>query len=147
MEVLTDFPERIRPGMQVFIGTDHRPMRLASSRRHRAGLLVAFEGVLSPEQAAGLRNQLVMVRVDDLPPLAEGEYYHHQLLGLQVVTEGGELLGELAEILETGANDVYVVRTPDGGQVLLPAIEQVILEIELSAREMRVRLLPGLLAE
>jgi 16S rRNA processing protein RimM len=122
-------------------------MRLARSRRHSQGLLVAFEGIANPEAAAGLRNQLVLVRADDRPPLEDGEYYHHQLLGLQVITEVGSILGELVEILETGANDVYVVRPQQGNDILLPAIEEVVLSIDLPAGQICVRPLPGLLSE
>jgi len=147
LEVLTDFPERLKPGVWVFTGPDHRRMRMVRSRQHAAGLLVAFEGISTPEQAAGLRNQLVFVLAEDRPPLDEGEYYHHQLLGLQIVVEGGEAIGRLAEILETGANDVYVVRSPAGAEVLLPAIDEVILDVDLPAGQILIRLIPGLLSE
>lgn len=147
LEVLTDFPERLKPGTRVFLGPEHRPFRLARRRQHAQGLLVAFDGITNPEQAAQLRNQLVFVRADDRPPLEEGEYYHHQLLGLQVVTEEGAILGQLREILETGANDVYVVQSPQGADILLPAIGDVILDIDLPAGRIFVRPLPGLLSE
>jgi 16S rRNA processing protein RimM len=147
LEVLTDFPERLKPGTLVYIGQEHRPLRLARSRQHSQGLLVAFEGITSPEEAAKLRNQLVLVRADDRPSLEEGEYYHHQLLGLQVVTEKGQVLGQLVEILETGANDVYIVRSQESAEVLLPATEEVILSIDLQAGQILIRPLPGLLPE
>jgi len=79
------------------------------------------------------------VKAADLPRLPEGQYYHHQLLGLSVVDETGQVLGELAEILETGANDVYLVKTPLGKELLLPAIEDVILGVPLERKEMSVR--------
>ncbi|HLE50993.1 MAG TPA: ribosome maturation factor RimM [Anaerolineales bacterium] len=145
MEVLTDFPERLQPGVILYIGPQHKPLRLKSQRWHDRVMLVAFDGYSVREDAAQLRNQLVQVRADDRPPLPEGEYYHHQLLGLHVVDEADQLVGQLVEILETGANDVYVVRTPSGGQVLLPAIEAVVLDVDLGRGEMRVHLLPGLL--
>ncbi len=145
MVVLTDFPERLQPGVILYVGPQHQPLRLKSRRWHDRMMLVAFEGYTVREEVAVLRNQLVYVRADDRPPLPEGEYYYHQLLGLQVVDEDNQLLGELVEILETGANDVYVVRTPVGAQVLLPAIDDVILNIDLARRLMCVHLLPGLL--
>jgi 16S rRNA processing protein RimM len=79
------------------------------------------------------------------PELPEGEYYHHQLVGLNVVTDEGHELGVLADILETGANDVYVVRAADGNETLLPAIPSVVLEVKLADRQMRVHLLDGLI--
>jgi 16S rRNA processing protein RimM len=77
--------------------------------------------------------------------LPEGQYYQHQLIGLKVISDEGQALGQLAEILETGANDVYVVRGGGGKDVLLPAIEDVILGIDLDKKEMRVHVLPGLI--
>ena len=77
------------------------------------------------------------------PELPEGEYFHFQLLGLRVFTEAGEELGRLSEILETGSNDVYVVSGPDG-QILVPALSEVIQEIKLSEKIMVVRLPDGL---
>lgn len=145
MEVLTDFPERLRPGMQLYIGPDYRSIHLKSRRWHRDSLLVSFKGYEDREQIGELRSQIVYVPVDDRPPLEEGEYYHHQLLGLRVIDEEGRLLGELKEILETGANDVYVVLPESGPSILIPAIYPVILEINLEEGEMRVHLLPGLL--
>ncbi len=144
MEVHTDFPERLQVGVRVFVGEDRLPLSIVGRRGHARGLLIAFDGVETREQAATLRNQYVYVLAADRPPLPEGEYYHHQLLGLQVVDENGRLLGKLTEILETGANDVYIVRTPKGRDLLLPAIDEVVLDVDLARRQMRVHLLPGL---
>ena len=74
----------------------------------------------------------------------EGELYQHELFGFEVVDDNGNLLGELVEILETGANDVYVVKNASGKEILLPAIPSVILETDPARRLMRVHLLEGL---
>ena len=145
MSEQTDFPERIKPGDVVFVGVEHHPVHIRSRRPHAKGLLVAFDEYHSREDVGELRNKVVFVRADDRPPLPEGEYYHHQLIGLRVVTDGDLELGILAEILETGANDVYIVRPESGPDVLLPAIEETILDIDLEAGILRVHLLPGLL--
>ncbi len=139
MEVITSFPERLRARKTVYVGDEHAPMRLTHVRRQDTALLVCFEGLEDVDAVAHLRNQMVYVKAENLPALPEGEYYHHQLLGLQVVDEGGRPLGFLSEILETGANDVYLVINPEGEELLLPAIEDVILEVNLDRREMRVR--------
>ena len=89
---------------------------------------------------------MVQVPREEAIPLEEGEYYYFQLVGLTVETESGERLGRLAEVLETGANDVYVVRGPRG-EVLLPAVEDVIRQVDLESRRVVVRLLPGMLPE
>ena len=147
MDILTDFPERLQPGATIYIGADYRSFTIRSLRPHRGGLLVAFDPYNDPESVGILRNQLVYVRADDRPPLPEGEYYHHQLLGLHVISDQGQSLGYLTKILETGANDVYVVRPECGPEILLPAIETVILDIDLERGEIHVHLLPGLLSE
>lgn len=144
MEVLTDFPQRLRVGTKLFVGENHAPATLASVRGHNDGLLVRFRGVENPEQAGKYRGKAVFVRADDRPPLPEGEFYHHEVIGLRVVSEQDEELGILSEILITGANEVYIVKRPDGRDLLLPAIEDVILKIDPEAGLVRVRLLPGL---
>ena len=145
MDLHTDFPERLRDGRKLFVGEEHKPVTLAGARPHAKGMLVRFKGIDSPEAAGELRNQWVYVRVADVPRLPEGRLYQHELFGLRVVDEDGQPLGELVEIIETGANDVYVVRDPSGGEILLPAIPSVILEIDAERHTMRVHLLEGLL--
>lgn len=136
MDVLTDFPERLVVGRRVYLGEAHRPTRIRSVRPADRAVLIAFEGFEDRDQVLELRNTYLYVRSDELPPLPEGEYYHHQLLGLQVVDAQGQGLGILVEILETGANDVYVVRSESGEEILLPAIEGVILEVDLEGRRL-----------
>lgn len=147
MDVLTDFPERLKPGVTVYLGEHHEPHRIHNIRGHDQALLVTFDGYQNPEGVGVFRNTMVYVRVNELPPLPDGEYYHHQLLDLQVFREDGEYLGILAEILVTGANDVYVIETDDGTEILLPAINDVIREIDLERGQIRVHLLPGLLPD
>jgi 16S rRNA processing protein RimM len=144
MNLHTDFPERLQSGRKLWVGDEHRPVELASARPHAKGMLVKFKGVESPEEAGRLRNQWVYVRASDVPRLPEGKLYQHELYGFDVVDEHGGPLGQLVEILETGANDVYVVRNEDGTEILLPAIPSVILEINAPLRLMRVHVLEGL---
>ena len=146
MSVWTEFPERLQSGVQVFLGEAHQPVHIRSVRSHGDGLLLAFDEYFSREEVGLFRNTLVMVRTDDRPLLEEGELYIHQLLGLAVVEDdSGRPLGTLVEVLETGANDVYIVKDQHGVDLLLPAIESVIVAIDLPNRQIRVHLLPGLL--
>ena len=145
MDLHTDFPERLREGRKLYVGDEHKPVTLSGARPHAKGMLVMFKGIESPEAAGELRNQWVYVRAADVPRLPEGKLYQHQLFGFRVVDEDGGPLGELVEIIETGANDVYVVRDANGGEILLPAIPSVILELDSERRTMRVHLLEGLL--
>jgi 16S rRNA processing protein RimM len=139
MDVLTDFPERLLSGKTVYVGDYHEPKRIASIRGHNVEKIIRFSGVETPEEAGKYRNMNMFVKADSLPELPEGEYYHHQLIGMNVVDESGQSLGRLESIIETGANDVYVVKTPEGKELLLPAVEEVILEIDPESQEMRVR--------
>ena len=143
LQVLTDFPERLQAGGTVYVGEAAVPQVLTRVRFANKHLIVHLAGCDDMDAGQGFRNQLVQVRLEAAAPLREGQYYHHQLVGLAVITEEGESLGQLDEILETGANDVYVVKN-DQGEVLLPAITSVIRRIDLKAGVMTVHLLDGL---
>lgn len=145
MDVYTDFPERLEVGVVVYIGPQHKPIQIARRRPHPRGLMLSFEGFQSREAVADLRNLLVQVPTADRPALPDGEYYQHQLLGLQVIDEGGLELGLVTAIIETGANDVFVVKDKEGSEVLIPDIEPVILDIDLGEKQIKVHMLPGLL--
>lgn len=147
MEVITDFPERLKPNTQVFVGDSHQPMTLAEARFHNEGLLIKFNGVDTPEEAGRYRNQLVYVTAADRPPLPKGRYYHHELIGFEVVDEDDQPIGVLSEVMQTGANDVYVVTRPGAREILLPAIASVVLDIEAGRRFIRVHLLDGLIED
>ena len=144
MDLHTGFPERLRSGRELFVGEEHKAMTLAGARPHAKGMLVKFKGIETPEDAGQLRNQWVYVRAADVPSLPEGKLYQHELFGFGVVDEDGNRLGELVEIIETGANDVYVIKGESGKEILLPAIPSVILETDPARRLMRVHLLEGL---
>lgn len=147
MEVLTDFPERLHRGATVLVGEGHVPHKIRSQRWHNQAMLISFQGITNPEQAGELRNQTVFVRAADIPALEEGEYYHHQLIGMQVVSETGRLLGKVREILETGANDVLIVRPEQGKEGLIPLVDENLLEINLEQGVIRMKILPGLLED
>jgi 16S rRNA processing protein RimM len=143
LEVLTDFPERLAENETVYLGEAAAPRLLRRVRFHRSRLLIELEDCLTLEAAEALRGQLVQIKEAQVAPLPPGRYYQHQIIGLEVIADTGEELGKVTEILETGANDVYVV-TGAGGEVLLPALRSVVLEIDLAAHRMRVHLPEGL---
>jgi 16S rRNA processing protein RimM len=144
VEIYTDFPERFTPKATIYFGEKHIPLVIASQRPHNEGLLLGFEGVTNPEQAGRYRNQILSVAASEISDLPEGEFYFHDLLDLEVVDEAGKLLGVITEILETGANDVYVVTDESGCELLIPAIPEVVLEVNLDSKKMKVHLIPGL---
>jgi len=144
MDLHTDFPERMKSGRKLFIGEEYQPVTLASVRPHQSGLLVKFKNIETPEDAGKYRNQWVFIKTKDAPPLPDGKIYQYELIGFKVVDENDNPLGELVEILETGANDVYVVRDEAGKELLLPAIPSVILDLDADRGLLKVHLLEGL---
>lgn len=134
----TEFQPQIRPGMILLVGREKKVLTIESVKQHGKGLLVSFGGMQTDVEAARLTNLIAYVQSDELPKLHKGEYYHHQLIGLKVIDEQGTMIGILDEILETGANDVYVVISEDGMETLLPAIKSVILKIDFEQSIMRV---------
>ena len=146
LAIWTDFPERLVKGTQVFVGKSYEPLNIQSLRGHTSNPIISFVEINNREEGGRLRNQVVYVRTNDLPPLPDGEIYLHQMVGLQVIQdEDSALLGRVVEILETGANHVLVVRRGNGPDVLIPDIDSVVLKVDLENEEIRVRLLPGLL--
>ena len=141
LEVHTGAPAHLAEVETVYTGDEHTPYHLLSSRIHRGQLLIKIEGCSDRGQAETLRGMLISVAIADAAPLKPGEYYHHEIIGLAVVSDQGEALGDITDIIETGANDVYVVSGPNG-ELLLPAIKSVILKIE--PPQMTVHLPDGL---
>jgi 16S rRNA processing protein RimM len=148
MSVWTDFPERFVPGAKFYAGDQRQHLVVRKARWHRQDMLIAFETYTDREIAGSLRNQVLYVRVDDLPPLEEDEFYLHQLIGLKVLRkDNGDLLGNITDVLETGANDVYVVRSSEGVDILIPAVDSVISTIDFESGEVHIHVLPGLLPD
>lgn len=147
LHILTDFPERLKSGTTIFVGPEHQTMEILNARLLQNKMRIFLKGIQNREQISKFSNQMVFVRAADIPALPEGEYYYHQINGLQVVTEQGSELGKIYEIIETGANDVFVIKTVDGGEVLVPAIDEVVQSIDLENGMMVVKLLPGLLPD
>jgi 16S rRNA processing protein RimM len=141
VESLSDFPDRYARGASVWLGGEQRQIQ----QRHTSGraLVVKLSGVDDPETARNLRGALLEWPESELRTLADGEYYQHDLIDLNVETENGESLGTVAGLLPTGANDVLVVRGPRG-EYLLPLIDDVVRRIDLQAGTVVVELLPGL---
>ncbi|NWF62880.1 MAG: 16S rRNA processing protein RimM [Chloroflexi bacterium] len=145
MDLHTDFPERIKAGRKVYVGEAYETFTIASARPYGNGLLVKLGGFDSPETVGRFRNQWMYVKSSEVPALPEGRYYKHDLIGLTVMTEAGEKLGMLNEVLETGANDVYVIVKEDGKEILLPAIPDVVLDVNMTDKIMQVHIIEGLL--
>ena len=112
---------------------------------HKNMVLIKFKGIDRVEEAEPLRNSYLEVDRENAIELQEGEYFIVDLLGLDVVTDENESLGRLEDIFNTGSNDIYVVKSEDGKQLLLPAISEVIKEINIKEGKIIVHLLEGLI--
>ncbi|MEW6567543.1 MAG: ribosome maturation factor RimM [Chloroflexota bacterium] len=147
VEVAPDLVGLISPKTPVYLGPRHKHCVVRSLRRHRRQVLLSLEGCGDREAAERWRGAEIDIRLAELEPLPSGVYYDWQMVGLHVWTESGELLGVMKEILRTGANDVYLVRSASGDELLLPALDSVILEVDLDEGRLLVRLPPGLREE
>lgn len=114
------------------------------ARRLGPFLFLKFQGVNSPEEAGRLIGQEVCIPREEAPPPPEGSYYYYDIIGLRVVSEEGEELGEVVEIMPTPANDVYVVKGKKG-EWLLPAVREIIVKVDLEAGRLIIRTIKGLI--
>jgi 16S rRNA processing protein RimM len=143
---LTQVPERFDPGSRLYVGEDEgRAFTVSSSRPHHKMLLVVFDEVKDRTQAEGLRGELLFVPAYSMPTLPAGEYWPHELIGCEVVTEAGRALGSIREVVHTQGNDVWVAKA-DAEEVLIPALKDVVLEVDVAGRRVVVREIPGLTA-
>lgn len=118
--------------------------KIQEVKYHKNMVLIKFEGIENPEQADLLRNSYLIVDRETEEPLEPGRYYIVDMIGLDVFTDDNEYLGKLEDIYNTGSNDIYVVKNELGKQVLLPAIEDVIKNIDMDNKKVIVHLIPGL---
>lgn len=126
----------------VFI--DGLPYILKGIKRHKAVMLVKFEGVSRCEDAKVFIGKDVFVKKGELPDLGDDEYYAFEIQDMEVSSLDGRDLGKVVNIFSTGSNDVYIVEGPLG-EILIPAIKDVIVKIDVPGKKMIVRLIEGLL--
>jgi 16S rRNA processing protein RimM len=140
VQPLTDFPNRFDRGSTLWV--DGSPLRIERSRRYQGSVFLKLEGIDDRAAAEQLRGkELQTPRPQAI--YERGRYYLHDIIGLAVYDGAGALLGKLEDVMSTGANDVFVVRG-ERGELLLPAVEDVITDVDLVAGRIRVDLLPGL---
>jgi 16S rRNA processing protein RimM len=141
--IITDFPERFRDTERVLLGDAKTPYIVEQTRLVKGAVLIKLRDVSTRTDAEKLRGQTLYVPDDEAVVLDEGTYFWHQIIGLDVRTIDGEALGRIVEILPTGSNDVYVVRS-GAGELLIPAIKDVVRNVDLDQRVMTVELIDGL---
>ena len=143
LEPYSELASAVAPGSRVQLGPEQVAATVVACRKHGARYLLELKGHTSHASAEHWREAEVRIPADKAPALPPDSYFHWQLLGLSVVTEDGTLLGQLAEILTTGANDVYLVRGER--EILLPATSEVIRQVDAASGRLIVHLLPGLI--
>lgn len=144
VEPISELIQSLVAGSEVFLGPNKESAEIVFLKPHRNRYLVSVDICQSREQAEARREQELYLKPGQAEELPPGTYYHWQIVGLAVETEEGEQLGVIQRILVTGANDVYLIQTSDDEELLLPAIDEVIRQVDLEAGRMVVRLLPGL---
>ena len=148
----TDDPKRFEALETVFLGktpTQATPHAIASVRlqhtKRGPTVVLKLKGVDTVDGAAALRRLSVFARREDLPPLADDEFFLHDLIGLDVLTDQGEAVGTMADVLEMPANNVYVVSRPGLPDALIPAVPAFIDEVDIEGGRLVVRPIEGLL--
>ena len=142
VEILSDVPDRFAVGAVLYL--DGEKAHVEKVRSRKGGVVVKLDVVKDRTQAESRRGSQLTVPESDARPLEEGSYYHFQIVDIDVWTDAEEHLGKVTEILATGSNDVYVVRDAIGREVLVPALKDVVREVDLGERRMVVRLPEGL---
>lgn len=141
---LSDVASRFDPGSALLLGeAGQREMTVSSSRPHGRGLLVRFEEIPDRSAAEAVRGAYLFVKTADVQAPPDGEFWTHQLVGCAVATEGGRDLGTIREVMRNPANDVWAADGPDG-EVLIPALKDVVTSVDVAARRIVVRDVPGL---
>ncbi len=141
-EVYSDNPRRFAAGAEL-VTAEGRVMRIVSASPHKGRLLLHLSGVEDRNAAEKLRCVKLYVDESEVEPLPEGSWYWFQLLGL-TVKEKGRVLGEIADVLPYTANDVYVVKRENKKDLLIPALKDVVKQVDLDAKVMEVELPAGL---
>ena len=148
----SDNPERLLDLPQVFIGeqesaTTAFPVAAARFQQTKKGLavLMTLEGISTRDDADALRKQVVYALQNDLPPLESGEYFLHEIIGSKVETDSGKEVGELKEIMELPAHDIYIVKRQGLPDVMIPAVPEFIEKVDVDEKLIVIRPIEGLL--
>jgi 16S rRNA processing protein RimM len=146
VEILTDYPERFFQHPTLYVGPAAVPVKVKSARYFKSYVLLSFENRPDRNAVEELRGLYLQIPISEAMPLEEGEFYLFQAIGLEVVTDEGDLLGTVTEVIETGANAVFVVKG-EGREILIPDTKEVVLGADLEKGTLTVHLIPGLVPE
>lgn len=142
---LSQVTSRLEPGSVLVLEQDPaRTLTVVAARPHRGRVLVRFDGLQDRDAAAVLRGAYLFVEGTASPQLPHGEFWAHRIVGCDVGTESGRVLGTVREIVHAPANDLWVAVTPEGRETFLPALANVVLDVDVDRRLITVRDVPGL---
>ncbi|MFK8197760.1 ribosome maturation factor RimM [Aerococcaceae bacterium zg-1292] len=147
----TDFPEeRFKAGSSLYLLKDNQvieTLTVAAAQLHKGTYLVSFENYTNINQVEPFKNLWLAIDASQQQPLSEDEFYHHQIIGLNIVTTEGEVLGKVKEILSLGSNDVWVVKRiqPNTKDALIPYIDDVVKSVDLANATATIELMEGLI--
>lgn len=143
----TDRPDHLRRSVRtVYLGDERTPLTLTRVIEHKPGMLVVtLREITSREAADALRGVEIYIRASEAAPLAEDEYFLHQLIGLSAITEDGQIIGQVREVLETGAGEVLVIARPDLADALVPMVRDFIVTLDIANGRIVIRPIEGLL--
>ena len=144
---MTDDPKRFEllEEIELFSKEKSKLYKIESLRYHKQFIILKLEGINNMNDAEELKTHIIKIKEDKALPLLEDEFYIRDLYGISVITLDGETLGKITDIINTGgANDVYVVKNSDSKEILIPALKQCILDVDIIKNIMTVHLLKGL---
>lgn len=144
----TDDPERFRSLKKVYLdtGREQIPLEIQGVKFFKQFAILKFKGIDNINDIEKYKGKSLLIDREDAVDLEEDEYYIADMIGMSVYLEDGSLFGSLKDIMETGANDVYIVETEQYGEVLLPAIKECILDVDVEEDRMTIHLMEGLLS-
>ena len=143
----TDDPKRFKKLKQVILdtGKEKRDLEVESVKFFKQFVILKFKGIDNINEVERYKRCPLLVTRDHAVPLQEDEYFIADMIGMQVVTEDGAVFGTLKDVIETGANDVYIIESSEHGEVLVPAIKECILAINIEEQKMQIHLMDGLI--
>jgi len=145
---ITDFAERFAVGNNVYDKkgqNEFDPLIISHHRLHKNMDLLQFESYDNINDVEHMKGSVLYIKKDQLTELNEGEYYYYEIIGCIVETAEGELVGEIDHILAPGANDVWVVKSPQGKEILIPYIDDIVKSVDVSAKKVIIDPMEGLL--
>lgn len=150
VRILTDYPERLEIGRTLYLGTsveetEATPLTLTRVRIQDDYGILQFESIANRNDVEHWRGQFLMIPISEAVPLEDDEFYAYQLIGVKLLTPSGDLIGVVRDIMETGANDVFIVESSEHGQLLIPDIPGMWVDLNFDEGFATVELPEGLI--